>query len=682
MAPAMRTCLAGLALLGLAALGGCQRLECAEGTFEDGDRCVGFDPSDHTPPVTTLMPAGGRSRTPIPKLVTLTTDEPARIHYTIDGSDPSPADPGEASPVGIVGITQGTTLKYFAIDPAGNREELTSVTFDYDVTPPAQVSGLTLTMTGADAMLRWTNPGDADYAGTVVARVTDVIDVDPNPGQTYTAPVALSPSLQILAAGKTTQLADPARPAGPVRYVAWTYDDLGNYSAPVSVGDAVPLGSLTAQYTYNTANNMLTRVAGPAHLDLADTTATLAGATLTLTLKVKNNSSQYFQNFKAEVTSVTNAAFTASDGTADGFPFRTLGPGALAPGATVTRDLVFTGVAAGSTVTLNLTFASHASILCTAGRNNQQQNLVDLGSGLPLPIIIAASRGPNDRATGRIRPGRLIGGHYLDIPTTHATIERWDLVTWTRKTSPRLAGDDERANIQGIYTAGPTTFALIKYGGRRRTAKAELVRIDEGLHVTGRLDLQQLEGRGFGRAALSADNATMAIPVLGGVVLVDTKRMALIDATPNTPTTIDPIEPGFTTQIRAVQFFDNDKGLVILSRFTQAAFVRRTADDYTVTPYQESITNARGYSLATAPDGQIWMAFSTGIRAFNPANNQVSTITYTPVPNGLSMVDNAMWIVRSDRISLDQVSPTGAVQRTITLPANAGAYGHWLAIGR
>ena len=114
----------------------------------------------------------------------------------------------------------------------------------------------------------------------------------------------------------------------------------------------------------------------------------------------------------------------------------------------------------------------------------------------------------------------------------------------------------------------------------------------------------------------------------------------------------------------------------------QAAFVRRTATDYTLTPYQDAGTTAKPFSLAAAPDGKIWMAFASGVRAFDPVTGNVSTITYGSAPNGLSIVDGDMWIIRSDKVTLDRVSPTGAVQRTITLPAGTGAVGHWLQTAR
>ncbi len=141
---ALIVCLGGL--LPTASCGG---VECGEGTFAMGDNCVGFDPDDKTPPVTTASPSGGRTRAPLPEVVTLTTDEPAKIFYTTDGSEPDvTAVGGETSPVTILGVTQGTVLKVSAVDRAGNVEPTASIVFDSDSTPPAPVSGMTVVMNG------------------------------------------------------------------------------------------------------------------------------------------------------------------------------------------------------------------------------------------------------------------------------------------------------------------------------------------------------------------------------------------------------------------------------------------------------------------------------------------------------------------------------------------------------
>ena len=671
----------------LATVTGCQSLECGEGTFEDGDKCVGYDPKDKTPPITTANPPGGRTRSAIPEVIALTTDEPARIYYTTDGTDPDPtSQAGESSPALVVGVEQGSTLKYFAIDPAGNREQLVTVTYDSDQKAPARVTNMQIALAGAVPTITWTNPSDADFAGVVVARVADAIDVDPTPGMTYTAPASLSTSLQIVSVGKNAQFVDTARPAGPVRYVAWTFDDVGNYSTGTSARTQLALGSLTAQYTYTVANNTLTRTQSPANLDLANTTAALAGTTLTLSLSVKNTTAQYFQNPKVEVTSVTNGAFSQSDGTADGFAFKSLGPNLLAPDATVTKNLVFTGVAAGTVVTINLTFAQHSSIFSTAGRFVQAQQVIDSGAGAITPVVAAITPGPNDRANGRVRPGLFVGGRYLDIATTHGSIERWDMVMRKFVASVRLTEDDtQRLNIQGLY-ASPTgngTYAVLKYAGRRRRGVAELVQIDEGLHVIARVPLPNDE-RGFTRSAISADGTLMAIPLQAGIALVDLTKMEQLDASPASPASIDLFEPRFTNmdQIRAVQFFDGNNGLLAMARHNgEVAVIRRVADDYTVT-LSSPAANAKGYSMATATDNKIWLAFQTGLRVFDPVTATFATVTYAAIPNGLAIMEGKVWVIRDTRDTIDQISSTGAIQRTVTVPVNTGAYGHWLEVAR
>lgn len=79
---------------------------------------------DVTPPITTARPPGGiydSSQT-----VTLSTGEAATIYYTTNGSDPTTSSTRYSSPLTI---SSTLTLKYFAVDTAGNREQLTTSTY-------------------------------------------------------------------------------------------------------------------------------------------------------------------------------------------------------------------------------------------------------------------------------------------------------------------------------------------------------------------------------------------------------------------------------------------------------------------------------------------------------------------------------------------------------------------------
>jgi hypothetical protein len=79
-------------------------------------------------PVTTCsVPAGTYSTS---QVVVLTANEPATIYYSLDGSVPS------LTYVGSITITKTTTVKYFAVDTAGNREDTHTINIVIDTVPP------------------------------------------------------------------------------------------------------------------------------------------------------------------------------------------------------------------------------------------------------------------------------------------------------------------------------------------------------------------------------------------------------------------------------------------------------------------------------------------------------------------------------------------------------------------
>jgi hypothetical protein len=368
-------------------------VECGDGTFRDGDNCIGFDPDDDTPPVITLDPPASRSRDPIPTTVTLSTDELSQLYITTDGSDPDPTtDPGEPSPVTIVDVANGMTVKYLAIDRAGNQSTLESATYISDVAGPSKVRDLAVTTTGADATITWTNPADADFEGVIVARVVDLIDASPESGQTYTAATDLTPSLQILQVGTGTQFVDTARPPGRVRYAVWAFDDLKNYSQPNAARSQIDLGNLEIELQYDAPNNALSVLAPSIALDTTGTTATNAAGTVTLALQLKNISTSHFQNPKALVVSTTNATFGTTNPTADGLSFVDLGPATFAPNATITKNVVFTGVTGIATFKIRL--GHHASMIAN---RNRSRDLAFIDSG----AVFTANRLRSSRRSRR-----------------------------------------------------------------------------------------------------------------------------------------------------------------------------------------------------------------------------------------------------------------------------------------
>ena len=82
-------------------------------------------------PVTTVSPAGGYFTSTV--VITIAASDNATIHYTLDGTEPGKGSPVYTAPITVTGTT---TLRYFAVDVAGNSEALRTLSFVIDNKPP------------------------------------------------------------------------------------------------------------------------------------------------------------------------------------------------------------------------------------------------------------------------------------------------------------------------------------------------------------------------------------------------------------------------------------------------------------------------------------------------------------------------------------------------------------------
>jgi hypothetical protein len=102
--------------------------------------CGGSGPAsgDTTPPATTAHPAGGTYDAI--QYVTLAAEEAATVHYTLEGAPLPPGHPTagtEENPIYWIRIGPGTTtLRFFSVDRAGNREETRTETYVIEVPAP------------------------------------------------------------------------------------------------------------------------------------------------------------------------------------------------------------------------------------------------------------------------------------------------------------------------------------------------------------------------------------------------------------------------------------------------------------------------------------------------------------------------------------------------------------------
>ncbi|HEY3307022.1 MAG TPA: chitobiase/beta-hexosaminidase C-terminal domain-containing protein [Desulfuromonadaceae bacterium] len=140
---------------------------------------------DTTAPITSPSPiAGYYSNGPIS--VTLTTNEPATIYYTTDSSTPTTASNVYATPIPVLNAAgQTTTIKYFAVDSAGNAETVKTGAWTMhisDMVASVQINN------GAN----WTLPQNV----TLTLNATDpahVINYDlSNDGTNWTGPAAFT----------------------------------------------------------------------------------------------------------------------------------------------------------------------------------------------------------------------------------------------------------------------------------------------------------------------------------------------------------------------------------------------------------------------------------------------------------------------------------------------------------
>lgn len=197
---------------------------------------------DTVPPVTTISPAGNKYNHP--QEITLQSGEPAIIYYTPDGSDPVGSDPvgsdpveggpgtiSGASPINGIAVSEDTTIQYFAVDLAGNKETIQTAVFVIDLAAPHPPAGLSGAFKDAIANLTWTANVEADITGYNIYRRTETSPYS----RINTHPIAHHPGTLFyqdatIALGVTTT------------YAVAAVDDAGNesgYSGPIS-GACVP----------------------------------------------------------------------------------------------------------------------------------------------------------------------------------------------------------------------------------------------------------------------------------------------------------------------------------------------------------------------------------------------------------------------------------------------------------
>ena len=121
--------------------------------------------TDTTPPVVTADPPGGDYSSP--QGVRLTASEPATIYYTTDGSEPTVQSAVYSGPITV---SADTTLKFFAVDTAGNASDVVTeiYTFSFSFSDGFETGDLSRWSYGNGLVVQ---AGDT-HSGSYAARAT------------------------------------------------------------------------------------------------------------------------------------------------------------------------------------------------------------------------------------------------------------------------------------------------------------------------------------------------------------------------------------------------------------------------------------------------------------------------------------------------------------------------------
>ena len=349
---------------------------CGPGTFPHEGQCVPFDPSDTQAPTTTATPSGGPFVI-APELVVLEVDEPATIYFTTDGSDPTTESESGVGSVLVRSIADGTQLKYFAVDPAGNQEALQTQTYFLDSTLPGEVADLSAVENASALDVSWSNPGDDDFAGVLVVRAVGGADpFVPEPGTRYDVGQTVGPGQQVVFADTGTSFTDDDALPGFNTYLAYAYDTAGNYGRRVFAFGELPVpASFTATLSVQlsplpevtiTQQPLFMKLSATARYDFDSTTP--SNSTLTVSLTIENRLAKMLFNPKVVVRTTSQGTLTngvprlggGGPLQIDGKPFVYYGPEALGILAEATKDLIFTGVDGTiDPVTIDINIISH-----------------------------------------------------------------------------------------------------------------------------------------------------------------------------------------------------------------------------------------------------------------------------------------------------------------------------------
>lgn len=531
-------------------------LNCGEGTFEFAGQCVAYDPNDTTAPTTTADPAGGTVRE-APASVTLTSNEPALIFYTTDGSEPTrdSASVGP-SPVAVSGIADGTELKFFGVDAAGNEEPVQTETYTVDTATPNPVTNFSAVDNGTDVTLSWTNPTDSDIAGVLIIRsLATTGSFEPDADSVYAAGDPVAPGEEVVFMGTGTTATDSDASPGFNAYRAWAVDGAGNLSTEALAFITREHGTQTGTISIALSNPpVVTITAQPANITLSGSAVyDSVNNSVGLALTIENGIARTLHNPKLVITSVTGGTASAPTGQYQGSPYLTLGPRSLGALDQITKNVSIASVTgAVDPVVIEVEIADDPALfVATHLTVGVPAVVVDTGTNLQTTRLACDSYSFPLNTRNRCSWRDAVtswDGRYLYVGNRGNPVVR--VVDTTRMETVAGVQLETFGNIESLSWGGQHLYAVVNttghsfeaFGDRQsdggvlliklRVRGPELEEVGRLALVTGALAADGVRGR-FMDA--TADGAIGAVPLWnkGEVALVDLAQMDFIDTDTN-----------------------------------------------------------------------------------------------------------------------------------------------------
>lgn len=597
--------------------------KCGEGTVRHGSKCFPYDPDDRTPAVITADPP---QRTREVGNVRLTTNEPATIYYTIDGSNPTLSSPNEPSNVLIPGLTEETEVRAFAVDLAGNQSDVQRFTWELDVTGPALLD-FDLTLAGTQRTLTWMNPDpsfEPDFAGVIIARV-DGRAAGPIDGQAYVVGDELAPGVEVVYAGTDLTFTESlATPPGMVRYIGWAHDDLFNYGSAGVDYELIAIPAQTATFTANAATGVVSVTAAPSvHKLSGSATYDSLNSRLTVSLTLENGATRVLFAPKLVVTTLSLGSFSNNDGSVTEGDYRSFGA-ALAPAATIVRTLVLDGIGATDVVSVTASIADNKVLSGGYWNSSRSATVLDLTAQNEITETDGISptlSGPNQNdvslrggfisADGFLYMGHRQRGRVSVIDLTTGANVGGIEVRVPKSSVLSLTGD---ARGGALYALAPSAHAYSMNADDtvENIAQVDLVRLDPlGPRITGRLDL----GSGRARVSkISPDGRTLAIANgYREIVFVDLVRFRVRTRLP------------MSEAIFGVEWSGDGSVLYAVSRAGRLFAI----DVATADPGDPILLpgSGNGYVAVLGSSGRILVGRENTIDRWDPATQTATTIT-------------------------------------------------------